>query len=66
MDGARLFLVVPSSRTRGNGHEVEHEKSCFTVRMTELWSRLHTQAVDPPPMEILKAHLDAFCCRELL
>lgn len=26
MDGARLFLVVPSDRTTGNRHKVEHRK----------------------------------------
>jgi len=60
-------------RTRGNRQKPQHgkfhtntRKIFVAERVTELWSRLHTQAVDPPPMEILKAHLDAFCCRELL
>jgi len=40
-DGARL-LVVPSGRTRGNGHRLKHRKfslnirkHVFTVRVTE-------------------------------
>lgn len=54
------FSVVPSAMTRGNGHKPEHRKLhvnlrkvFFTVRVTEDWSRLPTEAVESP-LEIFK------------
>jgi len=61
--------VVPSDRTRGNGHKLKQRKfplntgnNFFPLRVMEHWNRLSREVVDFPSLEIFKTCLDKVLC----
>jgi len=64
--------VVPSDRTRDNGHKLQYRrfhpnirKHFFTVRVTEHWHRLPTEVTASPSLEIFKSHLNMVLGKQL-
>jgi len=67
-DRARLFSVVPSDRTKDNGHKPKHRKfhlsmrKNFTLRVMEHWQGLPRGVVNSPFLEVFQTHLNEVLC----
>lgn len=70
MDEVRLFLMVPSDRTMGNGCKLKYRKfhrsmrkNFFTLRMAEVWKGLLRETLKSYSLEILKTCLNTVLCK---
>jgi len=65
-DGAKLFPVVPSDRTRAQlkqrKFQLNLRKNFFPLKVTEPWPRLPREVVESPSLEIFKTRLDKVLC----
>jgi len=54
--------VVPSDRTRGNGHKLKQRKFCLNMRKNFFPLRVPREVVESPSLEIFKTRLDKVLC----
>ena len=66
VDGARLFTVVPSNKTRGSRHKLEYRIwALITLRLTKHCKKLLREVVELPSLVIFKTLLDTFLYNRL-
>lgn len=60
-ESTRLSSAVPTDKTRGNGHKLNHKKFCLNkrkhlliMRVVKHGKRLAREVVESPSMEVLK------------
>lgn len=56
-NSARCFLVVPSARTRSNGHKLEHKKFHLNLRKNFPLEQLPREGMESPSLETFLWHL---------